>query len=66
MFDEQKWVFDVEIKKVFEYCNVLLEEIIEWVELVVDKDDNIVLIIDKLLVLILYKFEFLYLKGKVV
>ncbi|AIC40507.1 hypothetical protein ACR57_18515 [Bacillus subtilis] len=65
-FDEQKRVFDAEIKKAFEHCNVPLEETIERAELVVDKDDNTVLTIDKLPVLILYKPEFLYSKGKAV
>lgn len=65
-FDEQKQVFDEEIKKAFEHCNVPLEETIERAELVIDKDDNTVLTIDKLPVLILYKPEFLYSKGKAV
>ncbi|PAY12937.1 hypothetical protein [Bacillus sp. 7705b] len=65
-FDEQKQVFDAEIKKAFEHCNVPLEETIKRAELVIDKDDNTVLTIDKLPVLISYKPEFLYSEGKAV
>ncbi|MBG9768309.1 MULTISPECIES: hypothetical protein [Bacillus subtilis group] len=65
-FDEQKQVFDAEIKKAFEHFNVSLEEAIERVELAIDKDDNTILTIDKRPVLISYKPEFLYSEGKAV
>ncbi|MCY7757816.1 hypothetical protein MOB13_10175 [Bacillus inaquosorum] len=65
-FDEQKQVFDAEIKKAFEHCNVPLEEAIERAELVIDKDDNSVLTIGKRPVLISYKPELLYSEGKAV
>lgn len=65
-FDEQKHVFDAEIKKAFEHCNVPLEEAIGRAELAIDKDDNTVLTIDKRPVLISYKPEFLYSQGKAV
>ena len=58
-FDDQKQVFDAEIKKAFEHCNVPAE-------LATDKDDNTVLTIDKRSVLISYKPEFLYSEGKAV
>lgn len=65
-FDEHKQVFDAEIKKAFEHCNVPLKEAIERAELAIDKDDNTVLTIDKRPVLISYKPEFLYSEGKAV
>lgn len=65
-FDDQKQVFDAEIKKAFEHCNVPLEEAIGRAELAIDKDDNTVLTIDKRPVLISYKPEFLYSQGKAV
>lgn len=65
-FDEQKQVFDKEIKKAFEHCNVPLEEAIERAELAIDRDDNTVLTIDKRPILISYKPEFLYSEGKAV
>ena len=64
-FDDQKQVFDAEIKKAFEYCNVPLKAI-GRAELAIDKDDNSVLTIDKRPVLISYKPEFLYSQGKAV
>ncbi|WHY11621.1 hypothetical protein QNK06_11105 [Bacillus subtilis] len=65
-FDEHKQVFDAEIKKAFEHCNVPLKEAIERAELAIDKDDNTVLTIDKRPVLISYKPDFLYSEGKAV
>ncbi|MDR4182277.1 hypothetical protein [Bacillus subtilis] len=65
-FDELKQVFDKEIKKAFEHCNVPLEEAIERAELAIDRDDNTVLTIDKRPILISYKPEFLYSEGKAV
>ncbi|MGG1363590.1 hypothetical protein ABE287_18385 [Bacillus velezensis] len=65
-FDEEKQVFNEEIKKALEHCNVPLEEAIERAELAVDKDDNTVLTVDKRPVLISYKSEFLYSEGKAV
>ncbi len=65
-FDEQKRVFDAEIKKAFEYCSVPLEEAVERAELAVDKDENTVLTIDKRPVLIAYKPEFLPAERKAV
>ncbi|MEC2307675.1 hypothetical protein [Bacillus atrophaeus] len=65
-FDEHKKVFDTEIKKAFEHCNVPLEEAVERAVLAVDKDGNTVLTIDKRPVLISYKPEFLYSEGNAV
>jgi len=65
-FNEQKQVFDAEIKKAFEHCNVPLEEAIKRAELAIDKNDNTVLTIDKTISFNPYKPEFLYSEGKAI
>ncbi|NTU28259.1 hypothetical protein HPX95_19165 [Bacillus tequilensis] len=62
-FDEQKRVFDVEIKKALTHCGVPLGEAVERAVLAKDEDGNNVLLIDRRPVLIV---EYLLSEGRAV
>ncbi|PLR91511.1 hypothetical protein [Bacillus halotolerans] len=61
--EEQKQIYDAEIKKALAHCGVPLGEAVERAVLAIDEDGNNVLLIDRRPVLII---EYLFSEGRAV